>query len=294
MRSFLDSGEDFKRSYFGLSTTTTDFGHNGFNSQCPLLGAPEQLEDLRVRLEEMKEQEQPDASVIDRRQDHLWETRPKLIHLLIDAHASFNLLPRTLFLAVNILDRYCSKQTVYKNKYNLAGFSALLIASKLIDEPDKAPHIRDLLVFCQDNDDHLSFIAMERHILTRLEWTISHATIDVFVDLMTTMEGHDEEVRHMATYLSFLCLSYRASFETTPFDMARSCISVAVFILKQAVGNLIPSDPLESWILSTFCNLSGSTYEAAWCKNDRFAEVARKLEAFRDQPRHSLRRVQED
>ena len=40
--------------------------------------------------------------------------RPYLIDFLIEAHAAFALLPETLFLTVNLLDRYCSRRVVYK------------------------------------------------------------------------------------------------------------------------------------------------------------------------------------
>ena len=64
--------------------------------------------------------------------------RPYLVDFLIEAHAAFQLLPETLFLAVNLLDRYCSKRVVYKRHYQLVGCAALLIAAKYGDRKEMA------------------------------------------------------------------------------------------------------------------------------------------------------------
>lgn len=45
--------------------------------------------------------------------------------------AYFRLHPETLGLAVNYLDRYCSKQAVAVEHYQLAGVTAVLLASKM-------------------------------------------------------------------------------------------------------------------------------------------------------------------
>jgi hypothetical protein len=221
--------------------------------------------------------------------------RPELIELLIDAHASFALLPQTLFLAINLLDRYCSKQTVYGKYYKLAGCSALLIASKFLDHPDDTPHVQALHTLCQGDYDYSMFIKMERHILTTLDWSIGCATVDAFLQLMAAMEGHDEEVRHMATYLCELSLSYRTFVATKPSVMARSCLAVARFILGRAGEHLGLWNAIDYWILSAFCNPSEFPSEAAAHKysGDNLSQVSQKLEAFRDQ-RASLLRTTED
>ncbi|KAK2470952.1 hypothetical protein H9L39_17183 [Fusarium oxysporum f. sp. albedinis] len=282
MQSFSDiakgSGERVSSLRFA------GLGHDGLNSQNSQQVECEPLENLGFRLQYLEEQGQPNISVIDS-QVHLWSMRPELIQLLIDAHASFNLLPRTLFLAVNILDQYCSKQTVYEQYYKLAGLSSLLISSKLADPPDHTPHMQDLLKFCQCDYDRSMLIRMERHILKILEWSMRRATVYDFVQLMTAMEGHDEAVQHMATYLGVLSLPYRTFVETKPSVMARSCLTVAGFVLNRAGEHLVLCAPLDCWIFSIFCNASKPANEAVFQKYTvaRFSDVSQKLEASRDQ-----------
>ncbi|KAG7403614.1 G1/S-specific cyclin CCN1 [Fusarium oxysporum f. sp. rapae] len=286
------SGERFSSLRFA------GLGHDGFKSKNSPQAECEPLENLGFRLQYLEEQGQPDISVIDS-QVHLWSMRPELIQLLIDAHASFNLLPRTLFLAVNILDQYCSKQTVYEQYYKLAGLSALLISSKLVDPPDHTPHMQDLLKFCQCDYDRSMLIKMERHILNILDWSMRRATFYDFVQLMTAMEGHAEVVHHIATYLGVLSLSYRTFVETKPSVMARSCLTVAGFVLNRAGEHLVLCDPLDCWIFSIFCNTSKPASEAIFQKyaGARFSQISQKLEASRDQQRpllQSQKKMEED
>ncbi|KAI8710913.1 Cyclin N-terminal domain-containing protein [Fusarium sp. LHS14.1] len=75
--------------------------------------------------------------------------RSYLIDFLIETHAAFALLPETLFLTVNLLDRYCSKRVIYKQSYQLVGCAALLIAAKYGDRKDRVPRIHQLNNLCE-------------------------------------------------------------------------------------------------------------------------------------------------
>lgn len=66
-----------------------------------------------------------------------------LVGWLIEVHLKFKLLPETLFLTVNLIDRYCEKKYVQRTNYQLLGVTAMLIASKY--EEIYAPEIRDFV-----------------------------------------------------------------------------------------------------------------------------------------------------
>src|SRR2546423_10972908 len=104
--------------------------------------------------------------------------RPYLLDFLIEAHTAFQLLPATLFLTVNLLDRYCSKRVVYKRHYQLVGCAALLIAAKYGDKKDKVPTIKELKSMCCSLYDDDMFLQMEWHVLSTLVWAIGHPTVD--------------------------------------------------------------------------------------------------------------------
>lgn len=56
--------------------------------------------------------------------------REILINWLIIIQVEFNLLPETLFITINIIDRYLSKQKITLNQLQLLGITAMFIASK--------------------------------------------------------------------------------------------------------------------------------------------------------------------
>lgn len=160
-----------------------------------------------------------------------WFMRPYLIDFLIEAHAAFALLPETLFLTVNLLDRYCSKRVVYKQHYQLVGCAALLIAAKYGDKKDRVPQINELNNMCCGLYDSGMFTQMEMHVLNTLEWTIGHPTVDFFTQLIVAEESDDREVEHMAAYLCEIALYHRDFVSTKPSIMSRASLALARAIL---------------------------------------------------------------
>lgn len=69
--------------------------------------------------------------------------RAILISWLIEVHLKFKLLPETLFVTINLIDRYSEKKQILKLNYQLVGVTAMLIASKY--EEIYAPEIRDFI-----------------------------------------------------------------------------------------------------------------------------------------------------
>lgn len=166
-----------------------------------------------------------------------WFMRPYLIDFIIEAHAAFALLPETLFLTVNLLDRYCSKRVVYKQHYQLVGCAALLIAAKYGDKKDRVPQINELNNMCCHLYDAGMFTQMEMHVLNTLDWHIGHPTVDFFSQLIVAEERDDREVEHMAAYISEIGLYHRDFVSTKPSTMARASLALARAILGRPEVN---------------------------------------------------------
>ncbi|RDA95442.1 hypothetical protein CP533_5445 [Ophiocordyceps camponoti-saundersi (nom. inval.)] len=198
--------------------------------------AGEYLEDILKHTQTMEDETLPDASLIDMQREVQWYMRPYLIDFLIEAHAAFVLLPETLFLTVNLLDRYCSRRVVYKHHYQLVGCAALLIAAKYGDKKDRVPQISELSNMCCALYDSGMFAQMEMHLLDTLEWNIGHPTVDFYTHLMVTYEGHDPEVDCLASYLSEMALYHRDFVSVRPSILARVCLTVASFVLGRSEG----------------------------------------------------------
>ena len=69
--------------------------------------------------------------------------RAILVDWLIEVHSKFKLQKETLFLTINIIDRFLEKTIVSKSKLQLVGVTALLIASKY--EEIYPPEVKDFV-----------------------------------------------------------------------------------------------------------------------------------------------------
>ena len=94
-----------------------------------------------------------------------------LVDWIIEVHLRFKLLPETLFLTVNLIDRYLEKTQIMRTRLQLVAVAALLIASKY--EEIYVPDLKDF-VFISDNAyTREEIIEMERSMLVKLEFSIT-------------------------------------------------------------------------------------------------------------------------
>ncbi|CCC09256.1 hypothetical protein SMACR_05014 [Sordaria macrospora] len=210
------------------------------------LAADEYLEDIMQHIRHMEDETLPDANLIDMQREIQWFMRPYLIDFLIEAHAAFSLLPETLFLTVNLLDRYCSKRVVYKQHYQLVGCAALLIAAKYGDKKDRVPQINELNNMCCGLYDAGMFTQMEMHVLNTLDWNIGHPTVDFFTQLIVAEERDGRDVEHMAAYICEIALYHRDFVSTKPSIMARVSLVLARAILGKPEVNDGEWDQIEN------------------------------------------------
>jgi len=80
---------------------------------------------------------------MSRQSDINEKMRAILVDWLIDVHLKFKLVNETLFLTVNIIDRYLQRAEVTRQKLQLVGITAMFIASKY--EEIYPPDLRDFV-----------------------------------------------------------------------------------------------------------------------------------------------------
>ena len=198
-----------------------------------------------------------------------WFMRPYLLDFLTEAHTAFGLLPETMFLTVNLLDRYCSRRIVYKKHYQLVGCSALLIASKFGDRKDNVPTIKELNSMCCGLYDDDMFIQMEWHVLQTLDWNINHPSIDHFLKIAMEHQAPDLEVEHMACYIAEIALFQKEFVGKKPSDMARSSLVLARCILQRSQGS--PTDWASKYDTQTLVTLSQQLHRPSSILSRKYA-----------------------
>merc|ERR1712157_219234 len=117
-------------------------GEKGFNANFDADAqdsqtASEYAPDIFARLLEKESLCLPRADYMDGQADINGKMRAILIDWLVEVHMKYHLRPETLFLTVNIVDRYLSLKPIARKKLQLLGVVAMLIAAKFeeIDPP---------------------------------------------------------------------------------------------------------------------------------------------------------------
>ena len=59
-----------------------------------------------------------------------YRMRAILIDWLIDVHLKYKLVPQTMYIAVNLIDRYLDKNSTNRAKLQLVGITAIFISYK--------------------------------------------------------------------------------------------------------------------------------------------------------------------
>ncbi len=96
--------------------------------------------------------------------------RLKIIDWLIDVHQYMELVAETLYLTVNILDRFLSIEVIPANKLQLVGVSALFIASKY--EEIYPPELKDFIFISKGKFSKQDILNYEGLILSKLDFNI--------------------------------------------------------------------------------------------------------------------------
>ena len=99
------------------------------------------------------------------------QIRSTLVDWLIMIHYNFKLLPETLFLTVNIIDRYFSLNQITKREVQLVGIAALLIITKY--EEIYPPLLKDFIYISENAYTASEILDMEKKILFALDFDIS-------------------------------------------------------------------------------------------------------------------------
>ena len=127
-----------------------------------------------------------------------------LINWIIEVHFKFNLLSETLFISINIIDRYLSKKDINRKFLQLLGITSLFIAGKY--EEIYAPSSKDL-IFMTDNAYKIEeMIQMESDILNIIHFDLTYPTALRFLEIYKHYLDLDEINFYRCCYLCEICL----------------------------------------------------------------------------------------
>lgn len=105
----------------------------------------------------------PQKDYMEQQEDLKPRMRGIALEWVTDVAYKFKLLPETLFLAVNYMDRFLSRMQVQKNDLQLLLVSSLKIAGKY--EEIYPPDNKDYLYVCDNAYDEDQLLKCERQVL---------------------------------------------------------------------------------------------------------------------------------
>lgn len=161
--------------------------------------------------------------------------RAILIDWLVEVHLKFKLIPETLFLAHNLIDRFLSKKNVMRKNLQLVGVTAMLIASKY--EEIYAPEVRDFVYISDKAYNRDQILGMEKLMLNTLKFTLTVPTAFHFMSRYLKAAGADKQMELMSAFLVELSLSDYSLVKYPASQIAAAAVYAGMKTLRR--GGLV-------------------------------------------------------
>lgn len=156
-----------------------------------------------------------------------------LVDWLVEVHCKFRLMPETLFLAVNIIDRFLSLRVVSLVKLQLVGITAMFIAAKY--EEVMAPSIHNFIYMADGGYTDEEILKAERYILQVLEFRLSYPNPLNFLRRNSKADTYDIQARTVAKYLMEIPLVDHRFLACPPSHIAAAALYLARQMLNRGV-----------------------------------------------------------
>ncbi|AEO54252.1 hypothetical protein MYCTH_2296618 [Thermothelomyces thermophilus ATCC 42464] len=196
----------------------------------PLMVA-EYANDIFEYLRDLECQSIPNPQYMAHQDDLEWKTRGILIDWLVEVHLRFHLLPETLFLAVNVVDRFLSEKVVQLDRLQLVGITAMFIASKY--EEVLSPHIANFRHIADDGFTEAEILSAERFVLATLNYDLSYPNPMNFLRRISKADNYDIQSRTIGKYLMEISLLDHRLMAYRPSHIAAAAMYLSRLILDR-------------------------------------------------------------
>ena len=182
-------------------------------------------------LKQLEETTMPNPDYMDHQTNIEWHLRGVLVDWLIEVHTRFHLLPETIFLAINIIDRFLSSRIVQLEKLQLVGITAMFIASKY--EEVLSPHVQNFKHVADDGFTEEEILKAERFVLETLNYDLSYPNPMNFLRRISKADNYDIQTRTIGKYLLEISLLDHRFLEYAPSHVSAAAMYLARLILER-------------------------------------------------------------
>jgi hypothetical protein len=173
----------------------------------------------------------PNAHYMDNQHEIQWSMRSVLMDWLVQVHLRFNLLPETLFLTVNYIDRFLSCKVVSLGKLQLVGATAIFIAAKY--EEINCPSVQEIVYMVDGGYSVDEVLKAERFMLTMLQFELGWPGPMSFLRRISKADDYDLETRTLAKYFLEVTLMDERFIGSPPSFTAAASHCLARVMLRK-------------------------------------------------------------
>ncbi|KAJ6731179.1 CYCLINS [Salix viminalis] len=148
-----------------------------------------------------------------------------LIDWLIEVHYKFELMEETLYLTVNLIDRFLAVQPIARKKLQLVGVTAMLLACKY--EEVSVPVVEDLILISDKAYSRKEVLDMEKLMVKTLQFNLSIPTPYVFMRRFLKASQCDTKLELLSFFIVELCLVEYDMLKYPPSLLAAAAIYTA-------------------------------------------------------------------
>ncbi|KAI9745668.1 MAG: hypothetical protein M1818_001202 [Claussenomyces sp. TS43310] len=182
-------------------------------------------------MRELENKMLPNAHYMDNQAEIQWSMRSVLMDWLVQVHHRFSLLPETLFLCVNYIDRFLSCKIVSLGKLQLVGATAIFVAAKY--EEINCPSVSEIVYMVDGGYTVDEILKAERFMLSMLQFELGWPGPMSFLRRISKADDYDLETRTLAKYFLEVTIMDERFVGSPPSFVAAGAHCLARLMLKK-------------------------------------------------------------
>jgi hypothetical protein len=167
-----------------------------------------------------------------------WEMRQTLVDWLLQVHFRYHMLPETLWIAINIVDRFLSRRVVSLGKLQLVGVTAMFIAAKY--EEILAPSVDEFVFMTENGYTKEEILKGERIVLQTIDFRVSHYCSPYsWMRKISKADDYDIQTRTLSKFLTEVTLLDHRFLRVKPSLIA----AIGMYCARKMLGGDWVCDP---------------------------------------------------
>ena len=190
----------------------------------------EYFDDIVSELKNKEEKYLPKENYMANQKDINHRMRAILIDWLIDVHIKYKMVPQTMYISVNLIDRFLSENKINRDKLQLVGVASMFISSKY--EEIYPPELKDFVYITDKAYVKSEVLEMEYKMLKYLNFDITFPTQWSFLEIFKKKLDLDQKTFYLAWFLMELSLINYKMLKFKYSQIAASAVLIAIKTLN--------------------------------------------------------------